>query len=145
MVLFSNKANQDLDDIYEGLLNWKIFQLERSFVIEYVVDIVDACATIDQTFFHADVQYPEHKEFGEKFSNTHATAIPLGILFTILTKLQILFIFNTLHPIILLLLLLILSNTISQIPNSPIGFNFTTIIAFKVIEWQTVTNLQIAR
>jgi len=66
MVLFSNKANQDLDDIYEGLLNWKIFQLERSFVIEYVVDIVDACATIDQTFFHADVQYPEHKEFGKK-------------------------------------------------------------------------------
>jgi len=66
MVLFSDKANQDLDDIYEGLLNWKKFQLERSSVIEYVVDIVDVCATIDQTFFHANTEYPEHKEFGEK-------------------------------------------------------------------------------
>lgn len=66
MVLFSNKANQDLDDIYEGLLNWKKIQLERISVIDYVVDIVDVCATIDQTFFHADAQYMSHKKFGEK-------------------------------------------------------------------------------
>lgn len=63
MVLFSNKANQDLDDIYEGLLSWKKIQLERNAVIDYVVNIVDVCATIDQTFFHADAQYPDHKEF----------------------------------------------------------------------------------
>jgi len=66
MVLFSTKANQDLDDIYEGLLNWKKFQLERTSIIDYVVDIVDVCATIDQTFFHADAQYPSRKIFGKK-------------------------------------------------------------------------------
>lgn len=66
MVLFSNKANQDLDDIYDGLLNWKKIQLERNAIINYVVDIVDVCATIDQTIFHANAEYPEHKEFGEK-------------------------------------------------------------------------------
>ena len=66
MVLFSNKANQDLDDIYEGLLNWKKIQLERSSVIDYVLNIVDVCATLDKSFFHASAQYPNHKIFGEK-------------------------------------------------------------------------------
>jgi len=76
MVLFSNKANHDLDDIYEGLLNWKKIQLERNAIINYVVDIVDVCATIDKTIFHANIEYPEHKEFDEKvykytrYSNT---------------------------------------------------------------------------
>ena len=56
MVLFSNKANQDLDDIYEGLLNWKKIQLERSSVIDYVLNIVDVCATLDKSFFHTSAQ-----------------------------------------------------------------------------------------
>ena len=66
MVLFSNKANQDLDDIYEGLLNWKRIQLERYSIIEYVVNIIDVCALIDQTIYHADARYPDHMEFGKK-------------------------------------------------------------------------------
>jgi len=69
MVLFSNKANQDLDDIYEGLLNWKKIHLERTSVINYVLDIIDVCASIDKTNYHANAQFEVHKKYGKKVFN----------------------------------------------------------------------------
>ena len=65
MVLFSEIANQDLDDIYNGLLNWGKFELERTTVINYVVSIVEECGKLDQMSFHKYALYKMHKEFGE--------------------------------------------------------------------------------
>jgi hypothetical protein len=64
MVLFSEIANQDLDDIYNGLLSWEKFQLERNYVISYVVSIVEECGKLDQLSYHKKARYKAHKEFG---------------------------------------------------------------------------------
>ena len=64
MVLFSELANQDLDNIYDGLLKWERFQLERNTIINYVVDIVDICGKLDQLLFHKKARYKTHKKYG---------------------------------------------------------------------------------
>jgi len=66
MVLFNEIANQDLEDIYNGLLNRGKFHLERSSVIDYVVSIVDVCGKLDQLSYHKNARYRLHKSFGDK-------------------------------------------------------------------------------
>lgn len=66
MVLISERANNDLDDILEGLLHWSKHQLERAFVIQYVSELVEVCFQLDKLNYHANAHYQSHKHFGEK-------------------------------------------------------------------------------
>ena len=66
MVLISERANDDLDDILEGLLHWSKHQLERAFVIQYVSELVDVCYQLDEISYHADTRYHSHTLRGKE-------------------------------------------------------------------------------
>jgi len=65
MVLINDKAKSDLENILNGLLVWKRFELSRDFVMEYLLDIVEVCYTIDKFSFHSRSTYELHKKFGK--------------------------------------------------------------------------------
>jgi hypothetical protein len=66
MVFYSIRAENDLDDILSGMLNWKRVTLSYEHVSNYVLDIIEICESLDQPGFHFDTKYRIHKQFGKK-------------------------------------------------------------------------------
>ena len=66
MVFYSTQADDDLDEILEGLLNWKKFTLTRDFCLSYISDLVDVCDSLDTVTIHIKTVYETHKRYGEK-------------------------------------------------------------------------------
>lgn len=66
MVYYSIQADNDLDNILEGLLTWKKFSLTREFCLSYVSDIIDICDSLDTKTQHFNAVYETHKQYGEK-------------------------------------------------------------------------------
>ena len=66
MVYYSKQADDDLDEILEGLLTWKKHTLTREFCMSYVLDIIDVCNNLDTQMVHLDTSYETHKRYGKK-------------------------------------------------------------------------------
>ena len=66
MVYYSKQAEDDLDDILEGLLTWRKFSLTREFCLSYIFSIIDVCDNLDTKAIHLDAVYNTHKQYGEK-------------------------------------------------------------------------------
>jgi hypothetical protein len=66
MVLFSDRANNDLDEILQGMLNWEKMTLTFEHISNYISDIIDVCDKLDQTNYHTNSKYQIHKQFGNK-------------------------------------------------------------------------------
>ena len=66
MVLFSDRANNDLDEILQGMLNWEKMTLTFEHISNYISDIIDLCDKLDQTNYHTNSKYQIHKQFGNK-------------------------------------------------------------------------------
>jgi len=65
MVFYSKQAENDLEDILEGLLNWRKITLSREFCLDYVSDIIDVCDSLDTITSHFKTVYETHKRYGE--------------------------------------------------------------------------------
>jgi plasmid stabilization system protein ParE len=68
MVLYSNAAKQDLEDILYGLIYWERHPLSVEHALQYVDDIKDNADTICKKPYHIDARYLTHKRYG---SNVH--------------------------------------------------------------------------
>ena len=66
MLLFSDRANNDLDEILQGMLNWEKMTLTFEHISNYISDIIDVCDQLDQTNYHTNSKYQIHKQFGNK-------------------------------------------------------------------------------
>jgi len=66
MVYYSKQAENDLDEILEGLLTWQKHTLTRDFCMNYVSDIIDICDGLNAETFHFDALYETHKCYGKK-------------------------------------------------------------------------------
>ena len=66
MVLFSDKANNDLDNILLGMLNWEKMTLSFEHISNYISDIINVCDHFDKKKYHANSIYEVHKRFGSK-------------------------------------------------------------------------------
>jgi len=66
MVYYSRQADNDLDDILEGLLSCRKFVLSRDFCLNYISDIIDVCDKLPSKTYHANAVYEMHKRYGEK-------------------------------------------------------------------------------
>jgi len=69
MVEFSEQARIDLENIFDGLLNWKTpngqYYLDNNQVINYHNDILDVCEYLDKLTYHAEAKYSDHLRFGD--------------------------------------------------------------------------------
>jgi hypothetical protein len=65
MVFYSEQAENDLNDILKGLLNWEKFTLTREFCLNYVSDLIDVCDSLDTITKHFKAIYETHKRYGE--------------------------------------------------------------------------------
>jgi len=66
MVYYSAIAQQDLIEIFWGLLTWEKHPLEYNHASTYLDDIYDVCNSLDQMSHHANTRYQIHKRFGNK-------------------------------------------------------------------------------
>jgi len=66
MVYYSERAQQDLIEIFWGLITWEKHPLEYSHAVAYLDDIYEVCNSLDYTNYHASTQYQLHKQFGSK-------------------------------------------------------------------------------
>ena len=66
MVFYSIQAENDLDDLLEGLLTWKKHRLTREFCLSYFSNLVDVCDSLDTKTHHFSAVYETHKRYGEK-------------------------------------------------------------------------------
>jgi len=66
MTYYSEQADNDIDDLLEGLLSWQKHSLTREFCHEYVSDIVDICDSLGAINFHQNTLYETHKRYGKK-------------------------------------------------------------------------------
>ena len=66
MVFYSIQADNDLDEILEGLLTWHKHQLTREFCLSYISDLIDVCDSLDAKTFHFNTVYETHKQHGDK-------------------------------------------------------------------------------
>jgi hypothetical protein len=66
MVYYSEQADNDLDDILEGLLSWRRYALTREFCHNYISDIIDVCNGLDTKVYHTNAVYNIHKRYGAK-------------------------------------------------------------------------------
>jgi len=77
MVYYSEQADNDLDDILEGLLTWRKHLLTREFCHDYISDIIDICDSLDTKKFHLNTLYETHRRYGKKvfkyFRNKNTT------------------------------------------------------------------------
>jgi len=65
MVYYSKQADDDLDDILEGLLTWRKCTLTHEFCLNYVSDLVDVCDSLDAETVHFSAFYETHKHYGK--------------------------------------------------------------------------------
>ena len=66
MVFYSTQADNDLDEILDGLLTWRKHTLTREFCLSYISDLVDVCDSLDTKIIHFNTVYETHKLYGEK-------------------------------------------------------------------------------
>ena len=66
MVFYSIQADNDLDEILEGLLTWRKHTLTREFCLGYISDLIDVCDSLDTKTIHFNAVYETHKLYGEK-------------------------------------------------------------------------------
>ena len=66
MVYYSIEADNDLDEILEGLLSWRKCVLTREFCQSYISDIIDVCDSLDGKSIHFNTVYETHKLYGKK-------------------------------------------------------------------------------
>jgi len=66
MIYYSPQVYNDLDDILEGLTAWQKHVLTHEFCLNYVLDIIDICDSIDDKPFHLNAFYEIHKRYGKK-------------------------------------------------------------------------------
>ena len=66
MVFYSIQAENDLDEILEGLLTWQKHTLTREFCMNYLSDIIDICDSLDTKTLHFETLYKTHKRYGKK-------------------------------------------------------------------------------
>ena len=66
MVLYSSRALDDFDAIFEGLLHWNKIELSEQFTIDYVDELKKQCESIPSKNIHVNTTYPEHKRYGKK-------------------------------------------------------------------------------
>ncbi|MDR1781280.1 MAG: hypothetical protein LBR50_11245 [Tannerella sp.] len=66
MVFYSEQADNDLDNILDGLLHWEKFALTQDFCLDYVSSIIDVCDSLDSLSYHASATYETHKQYGDK-------------------------------------------------------------------------------
>ena len=66
MVYYSKQADNDLDEILEGLLTWQKHILTHEFCLNYISDIIDICDSLDNELFHSNAKYEIHKQYGKK-------------------------------------------------------------------------------
>ena len=66
MILYSQQALDDFDEIFQGLLYWNKIELSERFIIDYVADLRIQCESICSKLIHINTTYPDHKRFGEK-------------------------------------------------------------------------------
>ena len=65
MVYYSKIAQNDLIEIFWGLLTWEKHPLEYDHVSGYLDDLQDMCNKPDQLRYHSKAQFQIHKQFGE--------------------------------------------------------------------------------
>lgn len=65
MVYYSKIAQNDLTDLFWGLLTWDKHPLEQDHVSSYLDDLQDICNRLDQLSYHAKAQLQLHKKFGD--------------------------------------------------------------------------------
>jgi hypothetical protein len=66
MVFYSIQADNDLDEILEGLLTWQKHTLTREFCLSYISDLIDVCDSLDTKIPHFNTVYETHKQYGDK-------------------------------------------------------------------------------
>lgn len=69
MVYYSKIAQNDLVEIFWGLLTWDKHPLEYNHVTTYLDDIYDVCNKLDKLKYHTKTQFQLHKQFGNKVYN----------------------------------------------------------------------------
>jgi len=76
MVYYSKQADNDLDNILDGLLTWQKHTLSREFCLNYISDIIDVCDSLDTKEIHFNAVYETHKRYGNmvhKYSRNKST------------------------------------------------------------------------
>jgi hypothetical protein len=76
MVFYNKQAENDLEEILEGLLSWQKVTLTRDFCLSYVADLIDVCDSLDTKTSHSKTVYETHKLHGEnvhKYSRNKTT------------------------------------------------------------------------
>ena len=66
MVFYSIQADNDLDELLEGLLTWQKHALTREFCLSYISELVDVCDSFDEKNSHFNTVYETHKRYGDK-------------------------------------------------------------------------------
>ncbi|GHT32837.1 hypothetical protein FACS189434_05590 [Bacteroidia bacterium] len=66
MVIYSDTARQDLEDILYGLFVWRQGTLTFDHVKQYVFDIQRMCDKLDTKEYHTNTIYRTHQKYGEK-------------------------------------------------------------------------------
>ena len=66
MVFYSIQADNDLDEILEGLLTWRKHTLTREFCLSYISEFIDVCDSLDKKTIHFNAVYDTHKLYGDK-------------------------------------------------------------------------------
>ena len=66
MVIYSEIARQELEDILYGLVTWKKHPLDFDHAKQYVADIRKDADTICTKFYHQNCSFELHKQYGEK-------------------------------------------------------------------------------
>ena len=68
MVSYSEQSLTDLEDIFDGLVNWSTNNGQRHLdyesVVNYFNDIVDICDALDRLCFHFKTIYKTHQQYG---------------------------------------------------------------------------------
>ena len=65
MVYYSKIAQNDLIEIFWGLLTWEKHPLEYDHVTSYLDDLKDVCNHLDQLNYHSKARFQIHKQFGD--------------------------------------------------------------------------------
>ena len=64
MVYFSKSSEDDLFNVFSGLLTWNKHRIEFPHAERYVDDIKNECLSLDKIAIHFHVNISEYKEFG---------------------------------------------------------------------------------
>ena len=64
MIYYSQKAFDDLDNIFYGLIIWPKHPLEPEHAKQYVRNIEEMCNSLDGKFYHQKTSYITHKKYG---------------------------------------------------------------------------------